>query len=214
LEITPAAIEQYLSGLRPEPEPVRAKMEQLAAERSFPIVGPEVGRLLYILCLVSGARAVLELGSGFGYSAYWFARAMEHARRRGGTVHCSDMSEENRDLALEFLEQAGLAHRVHYHLGDARELLDRLPGPLDIVFNDIDKEGYPEVLEPAVARLRPGGLLVTDNTLWKGRVTDPPQERDETTAAVCRFNRLVAEHPGLRSVVLPLRDGVTVAVKL
>ena len=208
--VTPE-IEAYLDALAgptPAREPVRAAMERLAAERAFPIVGPHVGRLLAILAGALGARRVLELGSGFGYSAYWFARAVGP----GGEVHCTDLDAENRRQALSFLGQAGLADRIRYHLGDALERARGLQGPFDIIFNDVDKEHYPETVELAVGLLRPGGLFITDNTLWKGRVA-APAAGDLTTAAVLEFNRLVTAHPRLQTVIVPLRDGLAICRK-
>ena len=205
-------IERYIQELRPSEDPILAELEALARERSFPAVGPQVGRLLYILCRGAGARRVLELGSGFGYSAWWIARALPP----DGELLCSEMSAQNRDQALDFLERAGLRERVRYHVGDAMELLrpGRLePGSLDLVFNDIDKEGYPDVVEPAVRLLRPGGLFVTDNTLWRGQVADPTTHTDETTVAVREFNERVAGRDELETVVLPVRDGVTLCVR-
>ena len=208
MDIVAPEIEQYIATLHPAGDAVQQRMERIAAERSFPIVGPHVGRLLGLLARAVGARRVLELGSGFGYSALWFSRALPE----NGEVHCTESSAANRDLALELLEQAGVAGRVRFHLGDARELLEQIDGPFDVVFNDIDKEQYPEVIEPVVSRLRPGGLFLTDNVLWKGRVAqDAP---DATTRAVLEFNRRVHQHPLLNTTILPIRDGVALCYKL
>jgi caffeoyl-CoA O-methyltransferase len=208
MEIVARSIEQYIESLRAAPDPVQREMEALAAERRFPIVGPHVGQVLALLARISGARRVLELGSGYGYSALWFARALPE----GGEVCCTETAEENRDLALDFLGRAGLLSKVRFHLGDAREVVGQLEGTFDIVFNDIDKEQYPAVVEPALALLRPGGLFITDNVLWKGKVAgDGPH--DETTRAVLEFNRLIHEHPELTSTILPIRDGVAVCLK-
>lgn len=208
MNIVEPAIERYISSLRGEVHPVLLEMEQLAQRRGFPIVGPQVGQLLAILARAVGATRVLELGSGFGYSAYWFARALT----ADGTVHCTDMSEENRDLALDLLGRAGLGQRIRFQVGDALALVQQLDGPFDVVFNDVDKEQYPAVVEPVAALLRPGGLFITDNVLWKGRVAEPG-EPDETTAAVLRFNTMLCEHPALETSILPLRDGLAIAVK-
>ena len=200
-------IERYLDTLVTPADVVQREMERLAAERSFPIVGPHVGRLLSVLARSCGARRVLELGSGFGYSALWFARALTP----DGEIHCTDNSEENSDLAMGFLGRAGYGKLVRFHLGDALEVLERAEGQFDVIFNDVDKEQYPRVIEPAVARLRPGGLFITDNVLWKGRVARP--DPDATTGAVLEFNRRIHDHPGLEVCVLPLRDGVALAVR-
>jgi caffeoyl-CoA O-methyltransferase len=207
--VVPPSIESYLVALRPQRDAVLTAMEARAAERSFPIVGPEVGLLLHLLARISAARTVLELGSGFGYSACWIARALPDE----GTIHCTDRDPANRDQALEFLTRAGLADKVRFHVGSALEVITRLPGPFDLIFNDIDKRDYPEVIDLAVARLRSGGLLITDNALWKGKVAEPAADADDTTRAVARFNERLSVHRELQALVLPLRDGVSVALK-
>ena len=201
-------IEQYLQSLRGEPEAVRREMERLAEQRGFPIVGPEVGRLLALLTRLSGARRILELGSGFGYSAWWFAGALAE----GGTVICTDASPEHRELALGFLRRAGLADRVRFEVGDSLEILESLEGSFDLIFNDIDKEDYPRSLERVVPRLVPGGLFITDNTLWYGKVAEA-HAKDATTRAVREFNRLTVGHGELETVILPIRDGLSICRK-
>jgi len=187
---------------------VLREMELLAAERGFPIVGPQVGRLLYVLALTCGARRVLELGSGFGYSAYWFARAVGE----GGEVVLTDLSEERAELARWFLDRGGLAGRVRAEVGDALEILDRTPGEFDLVFNDIDKERYPEVLDRAAGALRHGGLLISDNMLWYGTVLEE-RPIEPSAVAVKELTRRLFESPEFTTVLLPLRDGVTVSVR-
>jgi len=183
-------------------------MERLAAERDFPIVGPQVGALLAVLTRAVGARRILELGSGFGYSALWFARSLPV----DGTVQLTEFSPAALDEARVFLERAGLVHKARFHEGDGLATASELSGPFDIVFNDVDKEHYPEVVAPAVALLRPGGLLVTDNALWYGKPADP-RVTDEATEGVREYNRRIFAHPELLTVILPVRDGVALSIK-
>jgi predicted O-methyltransferase YrrM len=201
-------VESYILSLDGVADPVLTEMERLAKEKSFPIVGAHAGKLLGILTRATSARRVLELGSGFGYSAWWFARSIP----RGGRVVCTDFSAENREIALGFLGKAGLADRVEFHVGDALQAARALEGPFDIVFNDIDKQAYPESVQVAVSLLRPGGLFITDNALWSGKVTDG-KKADATTAAVQRFNRLIFGSGELEAVILPVHDGLAVCVK-
>jgi predicted O-methyltransferase YrrM len=201
-------IEDYLASVRQARDPILLEMEERARERGFPIVGPDAGRLLHILAVAARARRVLELGSGYGYSAYWLARALPE----GGEVICTDRDPENREAALAYFARAGLQEKLRFEVGDALEALDRLRGPFDLIFNDVDKRDYPAVIARVVPRLPIGGLFVTDNTLWKGKVAERG-EPDEQTAAVLEFNRAVAAHPQLDVVILPLRDGVTVAMR-
>ncbi len=201
-------VESYIQSLDGTADPVLAEMEKLAKSKDFPIVGAQAGKLLAILARAMGAKRVLELGSGFGYSAWWFARSLPP----GGRVVCTDFSKENRDLALGFLAKAGLAERVEFHVGDALEAARAQAGGFDIVFNDIDKHAYPESVKVAVSLLRPGGLFITDNALWSGKVADG-KKPDETTAAVQRFNRLIFGSRELEAVILPVHDGLAVCVK-
>jgi predicted O-methyltransferase YrrM len=209
-KIVDAEIEDYLRRLYDDGEPVRLEMEALARERDFPIVGPLVGRELLQLTLSIGARRVFELGSGYGYSALFFARGVGP----GGAVHCTDLSEDNVRLAEGFLGRAGLWDRVTYHREDAGSALRRVGGTWDIVYNDIDKTGYPEIVELAYAHLRPGGLFVTDNVLWSGRVLEERGDRTPETAAIQEFTRRLFAHPGFLTRIDPTRDGVAVALRL
>src|SRR5215470_745046 len=161
-------IEEYLRKLYDDGDPVRREMEELAAARHFPIVGPLVGRSLSVLARAIGARRVFELGSGYGYSALHFARAVGES----GVVHCTELSEDNVRLAEGFLGRAGVWGRITYHREEATAALRRTGGTWDIVYNDIDKDGYPATVDLAYAHLRPGGLFISDNVLWSGRVLE------------------------------------------
>jgi len=211
--IVQPAIERYMTGLVEAADPVRAAMEELAAERKFPIIGPLVGNLCYTLARTIGARRVFEMGSGFGYSTLWFARAVGP---EGRVVH-TEGSEDNSRRAREYLEQAGLADRVRFEVGDARDIIDGAIErgemmPVDILFNDIDKEQYPGVLPRARRALRPGGLLICDNMIWSGRVVEP-ERADEATRGILELTRLLREADDFHTTLIPIRDGVTVSLR-
>lgn len=215
MDIVDPRIETYMaSRLARFDEPVLLEMEALARERRFPIVGRNVGVTLEVLARAVGARRVAELGSGFGYSAYWFARAVGP----DGEVHCTDGDPENERAAAEHLARAGLVDRIRYHVGDAVDELGRLEPPFDVVYNDVDKDGYPAAWRAAREVVRVGGLYVCDNVLWYGRVTGEEPLTDEwertTTEAVLEHNRLVAEDERYVSTIVPTRDGVLVAVRI
>ena len=209
-EIVNPRIEDYLRRLYDDGDPVRLEMEELARQRRFPIVGPLVGRTLSVLARGIGARRVFELGSGYGYSALFFARAVGE----GGSVHCTELSEENVKLAEGFLGRAGVWARVTYHREEATAALRRVGGTWDIVYNDIDKDGYPETVELAHAHLRPGGLFITDNVLWSGRVLAGEDDGGKDTAGVKEFTRRLLAHPGFLTAINPTRDGVAVALRI
>ena len=209
-EIVNPRIEEYLRRIYDDGDPVRLEMEALARERSFPIVGPLVGRGLQQLALSIGARRVFELGSGYGYSALFFARAVGPE----GTVHCTDLSHENVSLAQGFLTRAGVWDRVTYHRQEAATALRQTAGTWDIVYNDVDKDGYPAIVDLAHERLRKGGLFITDNTLWSGRVLEGEDDGSDATRGVKEFTRRLFSHPGFLARIDPTRDGVAVALKL
>ncbi|MET0554266.1 MAG: O-methyltransferase [Vicinamibacteria bacterium] len=203
-------IELYLRNLYDDGDPVRLEMEEAAKEHDFPIVGPLVGRSLGVLARTIGARRVFELGSGYGYSALHFARAVGE----GGEVHCTELSEDNVRAAEGYLARAGVWPRVTYHREEATAALRRVGGTWDIVYNDIDKSGYPETVELAYAHLRPGGLFITDNVLWQGRVLPGHDDGSANTAGVKEFTRRLMAHPGFQTFVNPTRDGVAVALRI
>jgi predicted O-methyltransferase YrrM len=209
MDIVDPGIERYLrERLERFDEPVLLEMEAEARQRGFPIVGRTVGVTLEVLARAVKARRVVELGSGFGYSAYWFARAVG-AR---GELHLTDGDVRNERKALDYLGRAGLAKPVTFHVGDAVATLGALEGTFDVVYDDIDKEGYPEAWLAARERIRPGGLYLCDNVLWSGRVlgADP----DPRTAAILEHNRLIAEDERYLSTIVPTRDGVMVAIRV
>jgi caffeoyl-CoA O-methyltransferase len=189
-------------------EPVLLEMEAEGAERGFPIVGRHVGVTLELLARSIGARRVVELGSGFGYSGYWFSRAVGSA----GELYLTDGDPENERKAMDYLSRAGLADPVRYAVGDAVASLAELAGVFDVVYCDIDKEGYPEAWREARERIRPGGLYLCDNVLWSGRVAQ--HEPDAATAAILEHNAMIASDDRYVSTILPIRDGVMAALRL
>ena len=209
-ELLPGPVHDYLDGLaRAGEDPILAEMHALAAERRFPIVGPQVGRLLAQLVHLTGAKRIFELGSGFGYSALWFARALPP----DGEIFLTDGDPENVKLARGFLDRAGVADRAVFLTGHGQDLLQVAPGLFDIVFCDVDKEQYPEVHGLLRRHLRVGGAFVIDNLLWDGKVTDAAVN-DPATRGVRAFTERMWGDPGFLSSLLPLRDGVGLSVRL
>jgi caffeoyl-CoA O-methyltransferase len=184
------------------------EMEARAEELGFPIIGRAAGRFLELQARAIGARRVMELGSGYGYSAYWFARAVGE----DGEVVCSDGDPENARLAESYLRRAGLWDRVDYHVGDALEVFAGVDGEFDIVYCDIDKDGYPDAWAAAADRVRVGGLFICDNVLWYGRVAGV-NTPDAVTSAIVAMTRAVATDQRFVSSIAPIRDGVLVALR-
>lgn len=207
--IVPARIEEYLNEVQPAPDPVLAEMAKVGDERAFPHIGPLVGRLCEQWARAIGARTVFEMGSGFGYSTAWFARAVG---AEGLVIH-TETNKGRSDEAKAWLKKAGLADRVEFRVGDAVALLDKAAGPFDVIFVDIDKEQYPDAFQVAKDKVRVGGLIITDNALWAGKVADG-KARDKATRGVREYTQLALEEPGFLTTVLPLRDGVAVSLRL
>jgi caffeoyl-CoA O-methyltransferase len=202
------AIEQYMESLLPPRDAVLAEMERQASERDIPIVGPAVARVLYQYARLIGAKKVFEMGSAIGYSTIWWARAVGD----GGQVFYTDGDTKNAAEARGYFQRAGVEARIHIRVGDALELLSEQKQEFDIIFNDVDKEDYPRVLHLVSDRLRRGGLFITDNALWYGRVTQPSPEQ-ESTRAILQFNKRLYAMQEFFTTILPIRDGLAVAVK-
>ena len=206
--ITSEPVETYLYSLLPPRDEVLTEMEAAAAKRNIPIVGPAVGRILHQLALVAGAKTVFEMGSAIGYSTIWWARAVGDT----GRVIYTDGDRKNADEARGYFDRAGVANHITIHVGDAIELLSEQKQQFDIIFCDLDKEDYPRAFRLALPRLRQGGLLVADNVLWSGKVTEK-NPAEASTKAIVEFNRLLYGSSELFTTILPIRDGVALAVK-
>ena len=218
MPITDERVENYLYAMLPEREPVLQEMERQAKERNIPIVGPAVGRLFHQYARLIDARTIFEMGSAIGYSTIWWAKAVG----QGGKVHYTDGSRKNADEARRYFEQAGVADRIQIHTGDALEILSERKEQLDILFSDVDKHDYPRVFHMAAARVRKGGLFITDNALWHGDVAyaaGNPQiakieEPDRNTKGVVQLNRLLYSSKDWYTTIVPLRDGLAIAIRL
>jgi caffeoyl-CoA O-methyltransferase len=204
-----AGVEEYLYAMLPPRPPVLAEMERQAKERNIPIVGPAVARVLYQYAQLIGAKTVFEMGSAIGYSTIWWALAVGES----GCVIYTDGSEKNAREAEGYFREAGVLDRIEIKVGDALELLEKHDEKFDILFNDVDKRDYPRVFDMAAPRVRQGGLFITDNVLWSGRVAEP-DPKEESTRAILKFNQQLKESKEWFTTVLPLRDGVAVATKL
>ncbi|MGD0987923.1 MAG: O-methyltransferase [Candidatus Sulfotelmatobacter sp.] len=205
---TAGPIDDYLYSMLPKRDEVLAEMEDYASEHRIPIVGPAVARVLQQLALMINAKTVFELGSAIGYSTIWWAQAVGH----NGRVIYTDGDPKNAVRARGYFDRTGVSSRITLHTGDALEVLSEQKQQFDIIFNDVDKEDYPRVLRMVPPRLRKGGLFITDNVLWSGRVAEK-KPKDSTTKAILEFNRQLYDSADFFTTILPIRDGLAVAFK-
>jgi len=208
LEILNPSINQYLQETLAPSDPILREMEAYGNARRFPIIGSQVGRVLFLLARSIQAKRVLELGSGYGFSGMWFA----HAVGAEGLVVMTEGDAENSKLARQYFERAGLTARAKFLVGNAFDLAADERGPFDIIFCDVDKQDYPRVLEFVRPRLRVGGWFICDNMLWSGRVLDKKPEAG--TRGVLELTRQLQSAPDFFSTILPVRDGVAIALKI
>jgi caffeoyl-CoA O-methyltransferase len=203
-------IEDYMRGLLNKTDhPVLTDMETLAREQNFPIVDRLVGVFLEVLAKSINSQRIFEFGSGYGYSAYWFAKAVG----KQGQVICTDGDPLNKEKAEHFLSAANLWGRIDFHTSMAQTVFAQTGGFFDICYNDVDKGDYPEVWQMAKNRIRPGGLYIADNVLWHGRVALDEYEDivPGWTEAILEHNRQIFSDPDFDAYINPTRDGVIVA---
>lgn len=203
-------IQQYLTSLVP-PRPAEMQaMEAYAEKTDFPIIGAAAGYACYQVARMVGAKSVFEMGSGYGYSTAWFAKAVRE--NGGGIVHHTVWDEKLSSMAREHLANLGYADLMQYHLAEAVETLRNTDGPFDLIFNDIDKEAYPTSLPLIKEKLRPGGVLIIDNLLWHARIFDEADQSKHTNA-IRQFTQMITTDPDWIVNLIPVRDGVLVAYK-
>jgi len=200
-------VEEYLADLLPKRDEVISEMERYAKKHDVPIIGPVVARMIYLVAQISGAKRIFEMGSAIGYSTIWLARAAGPEAE----VYYTDGDPANAARARGYFKRAGVENSIQIMTGDAVNLIDQVPGEFDLIFIDVDKHQYPEALRKAIPRLRSGGLLLTDNVLWSGKVTR--KSTDGRTRAIQQFNKLIYSSSELFPIIIPLRDGVAVCRK-
>jgi caffeoyl-CoA O-methyltransferase len=205
---TAGPVDDYLYSMLPKRDEVLTEMENYATEQNVPIVGPAVASVLQQLALMINARTVFELGSAIGYSTIWWAQAVGDK----GSVIYTDGDSKNAERARGYFARAGVSKRIKLHTGDALEYLSEQKEEFDIIFNDVDKDDYPRVLRLVAPRLRKGGLFITDNVLWSGRVAEK-NPSDAKTKAILEFNRKLYDSKEFYTTLLPIRDGLAVALK-
>ncbi|MEM7111031.1 MAG: O-methyltransferase [Chloroflexota bacterium] len=207
-------LQTYMNGLVPERPLELQKMEAYAEEHNFPIIGPASGHFCYQIARLTGAKRIFEMGSGYGYSTYWFAKAVAENSNGSsdGEVHHVVWDDDLSQMARDHLGKLGYGHLVKYHVSEAVGMLRQTDGPFDIIFNDILKYDYPKSIPIIAEKLRPGGVLLIDNMLWGGGIWDE-SKTDEYTEGVRESTRLLTESDSWISSLVPVYDGLIMAIK-
>lgn len=205
-----STVQGFLTTLVPARPDEMVAMEAYAAETDFPIIGPAAGYACYQVARMIKAKTVFEMGSGYGYSTAWFAKAVQE--NGGGLVHHVVWDEKLSQMATSHLSRLGFGNLIQYHVAEAIETLTNTPGPFDLIFNDIEKEDYPKSLPLIKAKLRSGGALIVDNVLWSGRIFDK-KDKTAATEGVREFTHAITQDSDWIVSLIPVRDGVMVAYK-
>jgi len=213
MHFIPDSLERYTEAhSSPEPDHLR----RLRRETHLKVVQPRMlsghvqGRLLSLLSRSLQPLTILEIGTYTGYSAHCLAEGLGPK----GVLHTLEINEELAPLANRYFSEQSYGSQINLHIGHALESLKDLPGPFDLVFIDGKKEEYPGYFEAVFPKVRAGGLILSDNILWSGKVVDTAPSSDRATLALQAYNLMLGEHPGLLTVMLPLRDGLTLSYKL
>jgi predicted O-methyltransferase YrrM len=212
-DITNIAIEDYLHDLMPPRDEVLANLETRAKQQGLSLVGPVQGQFLYLQALMMNARNALEVGITTGYAAIYIMKAL---RQTGGKMTAIERNPERVKLATEVISAAGMSDLITIHLGEWYELLPSLNEQFDLIFLDVLRSSSNDMqatqaLELCIPLLQPGGILIADNVLCSAQVLE--EDVSPLVRGIQRFNRAIMEHPQLESVIIPLRDGVSISRK-
>lgn len=188
-------------------------LEQLTRETYQKILQPRMlsghfqGRILSMLSKLIAPKSILEIGTYTGYSALCLCEGLD----KNGTLHTIDINEELEDFQRKYFEKSNYGDQIFQHIGDARKIIPDLNQKFDLVFIDADKPNYPTYFNIIIEKMNPGGVILSDNVLWSGKVIEPLNPKDVSTKAVLVYNKLLVEDPRVETVLLPIRDGLTIS---
>ncbi|MCA0133030.1 O-methyltransferase [Winogradskyella alexanderae] len=208
----PNAIDKYVvEHSDDEPELLQELTRETYQKVLQPIMlsGPYQGRVLSILSKLIRPKKVLELGTFTGYSTLCLAEGLE----TDGVIHTIDINEELEDLQRKYFDKSGYGHQIIQHIGNALEIIPKINDTFDLVFIDADKPNYSNYFQLVIGKLTKGGIILSDNVLWHGKVVEPLNSKDHSTKAVLDYNNLLKNDPRIETVLLPIRDGLTISRK-
>lgn len=210
MDFLPEKISEYVDNhSQPEPE----LLQKLNRETWQKVIAPRMlsghlqGRILSMISKLIHPKNILEIGTYTGYSALSLAEGMQ----KDGEIHTIDINEELFDLQRKYFDASGFGNQIFQHLGNALDIIPNLEKSFDLVFIDADKSNYPNYLEIILPKLHAGSVILSDNVLWSGKVVEKLKDDDEDTKALLHYNKLLNEHPNLETVLLPIRDGLSIS---
>ncbi|WP_306057691.1 O-methyltransferase [Natronococcus wangiae] len=213
-------IVRFVRAVGPEPDETLREMDEYARAEGFPHVGPEVGAVLRFVARLADAERIFEFGSGYGYSAYWFADALP----ADGEIVLTEVDADELELAREYMAAGGYEGRTRYELGDALETIDDYEGPFDVVLIDHQKHRYADAFEAVRSKVPVGGVVVADNAITAGPIDfdkllaiaegDTPDDVDEHTQGIADYLERVTTDPAFETIVLPLGEGIAVSYRV
>ena len=173
------------------------------------ISGTYQGRLLSVISKIINPKKILEIGTFTGYSTLCLAEGLDE----NGEIHTVDINEELFDLQRKYFKKSSFNNNITQHLGNALDIIPKLDRDFDLIFLDADKINYPKYLDILIVRLKKGGVLLSDNVLWDGKVLNEISQKDKSTKAIVKYNKLLNNRSDMDSVILPIRDGITISRK-
>ncbi|MCF6294795.1 MAG: O-methyltransferase [Flavobacteriaceae bacterium] len=212
MQFLPEELDDYVvKHSQDEPE----LLKQLSRETYQKILQPRMlsghfqGRVLSMISKLINPKNILEIGTYTGYSALCLAEGMQS----NGELHTIDIDEELFDFQRKYFDKSGFGQQIHQHLGNALKIIPKLNKTFDLVFIDADKENYSNYFSCIIAKLNSGGIILSDNVLWSGKVIEAIQPDDTSTKALIEYNMLLKEDKRVETVLLPIRDGLTISRK-
>jgi len=210
MNFLPENIDQYASDhSQKEPEILQELFTETWQKALIPrmISGHFQGRVLSMISKLSNPKTILEIGTYTGYSALCLAEGLQ----TGGMLHTIDHNEELYDFQRKYFDRSNHKDQIKQYVGEALDVLAEIKGPFDLVFIDADKANYSNYFKAIIDKMNPGGVILSDNVLWSGKVTEIPNPKDEDTKALIAYNQMMNEDPRIETVLLPIRDGLTVS---
>ncbi|MBO6605936.1 O-methyltransferase [Psychroserpens sp.] len=209
----PEKLDEYVvSHSEAEPELLQQLTRETYQKILQPIMlsGPYQGRVLSMISKLIGPKTILELGTFTGYATLCLAEGLQN----DGEIHTIDVNEELVDFQRKYFDKSPYGHQIHQHLGSAIDIIPTLDQSFDLVFIDADKPNYVNYFHAVIDKLNPGGIILSDNVLWHGKVIEPLKDKDYSTKALLEYNTLLRNDKRVETVVLPIRDGLTISRKI